>query len=145
MKRIPGMKYKSITNSIAAILLGCALLAPGAGANDAIVQSSGGVSYVSGGVGLESIDQLTTLSRDFNLKLVFALNSGVYVSDVRVAIADTTGKSLLNATSDGPWFLTKLPAGNYQIVATFAGKAVTRRVAVGAARLSTVDMRWASE
>ena len=145
MKRIPGMKYKSLAQCFAATLLGLASLAPVAGANDAIIQTTGGVTYVSGGVGLESIDQLTALSRDFNLKLVFALNSGVYVSDVKVAIADAAGRPLLNATSDGPWFLTKLPAGNYQIAATFAGTAVTRRVAVGAANLSTVDMRWASE
>jgi hypothetical protein len=35
--------------------------------------------------------------------------------------------------------------GNYRIVATFAGNAVTRQVAVGATNLSTVDFRWVSE
>jgi len=76
---------------------------------------------------------------------VFALKSGEYVSGVGVVIADAGGKTLLDTTSEGPWFLAKLPAGNYQIVATFGGNAVKRQIAVGAAKLRTVDFRWASE
>lgn len=151
MKRIPGMTSKLSTRRFAATLLVSALLVPalvsvaGANSDDAIVKTTGGVSYVSGGVGTDSIDHLSSLAGNFNLKLVFALNSGSYVSDVGVVIADAAGKTLLDATSDGPWFLTKLPTGNYQVVATFAGHAVKRQIAVGAAKLRTVDFRWASE
>jgi hypothetical protein len=141
------MKYsKLFTPIVAAILLGAAALVPVANAtSDEIVQTAGGVSYVSGGVGTDSIDRLGSLARDFNLKLVFALKSGDYVSDVKVTIADAAGKTLLDTTSDGPWFLTKLPAGKYQIVATFAGNAEKRTIAVGAEKLKTVDFRWGSE
>lgn len=156
MKRIPGIEKKSPARSLVAILLGFAVLVPalvpalipGASANsdNAVVQKTpGGVSYVSGGVGTDSIDHLNTLASQFNLKLVFALNSGSYVSDVRVAIADAAGKPVVAATSDGPWFLTRLPAGNYRIVATLGGQAVQRQASVGAAGLRTVDFRWASE
>ena len=145
MKQILGMKYQPLAHCVAATLLGLASLAPVATANDAIVRTTGGVTYVSGGVGEESIGQLSALSKDFNLKLVFALKSGDYLSGVGVAIADASGKTLLNATSDGPWFLTKLPSGNYKIVATFAGTSVTRQAAVSAANLSVIDMRWSSE
>ena len=146
MKRILGMKSKSLAHGFAAILLGSALLVPVASANsDAIVQTAGGVSYVSGGVGTESIDRLSSLAGDFNLKLVFALKSGDYVSDVKVNIADAAGKTLLDTTSEGPWLLTKLPVGKYQIVASFAGKAEKRSIAVGAGKLKTIDFRWASE
>lgn len=146
MKRIFGMKRKFLAHSFTAILLGSASLLPAAGAdNDAIVQTAGGVRHVSGGIGTESRDRLSSLAGDFNLKLVFALKSGDYVSDVRVAIADAAGKTLLDTTSEGPWFLARLPAGNYQIVATLSGNAVKRQVALGAAKLRTIDLRWASE
>jgi hypothetical protein len=146
MKRILGMESTSLAHSLAVILLSSASLVPLASANYEIVQTTGGgVSYVSGGIGTDSIDRLSSLAGDFNLKLVFALNSGAYVSDVRVAIANAAGKTLLDTTSEGPWFLTRLPVGNYQIVATFAGHAVTRQIAVGAAKLRTVDFRWTSE
>lgn len=147
MKWNLGMKSQSPAHALAVILMGSALLGPVASANsdDAVVKTFGGVSYVSGGVGTDSIDRLSSLAGDFNLKLVFALNSGSYVSDVGVVIADAAGRTLLDTTSDGPWLLTRLPAGNYQIVATFAGNAVRRQVAVGTARLRTVDFRWATE
>lgn len=146
MRRVTCTKRKFYARGFAAILMGSTALLPAVHAySDNVVTNASGVSYVSGGIGTDSIDRLSAIAKDFNLKLVFALTSGAYVSDVRVAIADATGKTLLDTTSDGPWFLTRLPAGNYQIVATFAGNTVQRHVAVGAAKLRTVDFRWASE
>jgi hypothetical protein len=141
------MKYpKPITAVVVAILLGAASLVPVTNANsDESVQTAGGVSFVSGGVGTDSTDRLSSLAKDFNLKLVFALKSGDYVSDVKVTIADAAGKTLLDTTSEGPWFLAKLPAGNYRIVATFAGNAEKRTIAIGAEKLKTIDFRWGSE
>lgn len=152
MKRIPGSKRQSIARCMAAILLGLVSLVPAASADsvestdsEVVVQSAGGVPYVSGGIGEESIDRLNSRAREFNLKLVFALNSGEYVSDVGVSIANAKGKTLLDATSEGPWFYTRLPAGNYRVVATLNGKTVKRQVAVGSAKLRTVDFRWAAQ
>jgi hypothetical protein len=124
----------------------------GSFASDAIADSgpmvheAGGLRYLSGGVGEESQQLLSAHASEFNLKLVFALTSGAYLSNVKVAIADAKGtKTLLEATSDGPWFLAKLPVGNYRVVATYAGKASERSVAVDATALRTVEFRWDSE
>lgn len=144
--RVFRVKPRSLAPILAAALLSSVLLAHAAGAgNDETVHTLGNVSYVSGGVGTESLDRLGSLTKDFNLKLVFALKSGEYVSSVKVTIADPAGKSLLDATSEGPWFLAKLPAGSYQISATFAGKAEMRKIAVDAKKLKVLDFRWASE
>lgn len=146
MKRILSVKGKALTRSLVAMMLGIAALIPVPAAGyEEVSRTAGGVSYVSGGVGTNSIDRLTALAGDFNLKLVFALNTGAYVSDVRVTITDPTGNILLDTMSDGPWLLTRLPPGNYQVVASFAGSSARREVAVGSARLSTVDFRWASD
>ena len=146
MKWVPEMKGQLLAHGFAAILLGFEFLVPLASASsDAIVQTAGGVAYVSGGVGSEAIDRLDSLAGNFNLKLVFALKAGNYLSGVKVTIGDAAGKTLLDTTSEGPWFLAKLPVGNYQVVATFAGKAEKRTVSVAAERLKTIDFRWASE
>ena len=141
------MRYSKLyTAIVAGVVLGTVSLTPVAYAqSDESVQNAGGVSYVSGGVGTTSIDRLAALARDFNLKLVFALKSGDYVSDVKVTIATAAGKTLVDTTSEGPWFMAKLPAGNYQVVATFAGSAEKRSIAVGAGKIKTVDFRWASD
>ena len=146
MKSIPDMRSGMPARGFAALLLGWAvLLSMGNADSDAVVQTAGGVSYVSGGVGADSMDQLNALAGNFNVKLVFALQSGNYVSDVKVAIADARGKTLVDTTTEGPWFLARLPVGNYQIVATFAGNTIKRQIAVGTAKLQTIDLRWASE
>jgi hypothetical protein len=146
MKAIHSLKRNIFASAFAAVLLASPALATLANAaDDAIVRAAGSVSYVSGGVGTESLDRLNSLARDFNLKLVFALKSGDFLSDVRVVIIDAKGMTLLDTMSEGPWFLSKLPAGNYQVVATFAGKAEKRQIAVAATKLRTIDFRWGSE
>jgi hypothetical protein len=112
---------------------------------DAPVKTTGGIPHVSGGIGEDSLAKMETMAKDFNLKLVFALQSGNYVTDVQVAIADTKGKTLLQSTSMGPWFLVSLPPGSYQVTATFSGKDIKRSVTVSKAKLQTVDFRWAAE
>lgn len=144
MKPIHGMTRKLMARSFAALLVGTLSLALSVNASDDAVQSAGSVTYVSGGVGTESIDRLNALARDFNLKLVFALTSGEYVSGVRVVITDAKGNTLLETTSDGPWFLARLPTGNYRIVATLADKSLNRQVSVSPGKNRTVDFRWNS-
>jgi hypothetical protein len=142
------MKRNSFLSFVAAFLLGFGSLNSVAATTpngDGIIQTPGGVSYVSGGVGTDSIDRLTALSGNFNLKLVFAMKSGDYVSNVKVAITDARGTTLLDTVSDGPWLLTKLPTGSYQIDASYAGATEKRSVAVSAGNLRTLDFRWATE
>lgn len=145
MKPIHDMKNRVLAYSFAAFVVGSLSLALSVNAsNDAVVQTTGNVTYVSGGVGTESIDRLNALAADFNLKLVFARTSGEYVSGVRVVIADAQGKTLLEATSDGPWFLVKLPNGSYRIAATLADTALNHPASVGPGKTTTVDFRWGS-
>jgi hypothetical protein len=111
-----------------------------------MVHEAGSLRYMSGGVGEESQQLLSARASEFNLKLEFAMTSGAYLSDVKVTIADAKGKkTLLQATSDGPWFLVKLPVGTYRVVAMYAGKAVERSITVHATSLRTVGFRWDGE
>src|ERR1035437_8864579 len=146
MKPVFGTKRDLISYSFAAIILGSASFVSIADTqSEAVFQTSSGISYVSGGVGTESLDRLSAMSREFNLKLVFAMKSGEFASDVRVVIADAKGKPLLDSTSEGPWFFPRLPAGNYQIAATFAGKTINQRTAIEGKKLRTIDFRSVSE
>jgi hypothetical protein len=146
MNRSFGMKNKFLVHGLVAIAMTYGVLLTEARADsEPIVHEAGGLPYVSGGVGEDSLQRLSAHASEFNLKLVFAMKSGAYLSNVRVAIADAKGKALLDATSEGPWFLTKLPLGNYQVVASYAGKALERSIAVDATALRTVDFRWGDE
>ncbi|MGQ0751570.1 MAG: T9SS type A sorting domain-containing protein, partial [Betaproteobacteria bacterium] len=103
-----------------------------------------GVSFVSGGIGENSVTALKAREREFNLKLVFTLNEGNYLADVGVRITDAAGKLVIEHVTDGPIFMARLPAGAYTMQATYNGKAQTRKLSVGD-RLQTAYLRWPSD
>jgi hypothetical protein len=105
--------------------------------------SGAGVAYVSGGVGDDSQDRMASVAREYNLKLMFTLNEGNYLSDVNVAVADSRGNKVIDDVSNGPFFFAKLPPGAYTVTATFDGKSQTRKVNVGKG-MQTAHLRWAS-
>ncbi|MBS1230987.1 MAG: hypothetical protein H6R17_4264 [Proteobacteria bacterium] len=144
MKPINALKNRLLGCAIAAVLLGSAALAAAADA-EPVIQAGSNVSYVSGGVGDESLARLTAITGEYNVKLVFARTSGEYLSNVRVEITDAKGRNVVDSHSDGPWFLIRLPAGHYQIVASLGDKAEKRAIDVGTSKLSTLDFRWAAE
>ena len=80
---------------------------------------------------------------DYSLKLVFALRSGPYVADVAVTIFDESGAKVVNAHSDGPWFLAQLPPGNYRVVARRKGGQATAAMAtITAGHQKRVFLTW---
>lgn len=124
----------------------CALLiAAGAVPVQAAQTKSGAdVAHISGGTGDASHESLKAREKEFNLKLVFTLVEGNYIADVNVAVKDAAGKSVLEATADGPIFMARLPAGLYTVGATYDGVAQTRKVKVSD-RLRTEYLRWPSK
>jgi hypothetical protein len=52
---------------------------------------------------------------------------------------------VLSTSSEGPWLLARLPAGNYQVNASYRGSMERRAVVIGATTLRTIDFRWPSE
>jgi hypothetical protein len=102
-----------------------------------------GIEYLSGGVGIDAQDRINQRAKDFNLKLIFTLTEGNYVADVGVAVKDAKGRTVLEDTAEGPFFLAKLPAGQYTVAATYEGRTVTRKLQVGKG-LRTEYLRWPS-
>jgi hypothetical protein len=105
-------------------------------------KANASVPAISGGVSLNARDALRTQERDANVKLVFALNTGNYVSDVHVKVVDSKGNVVIDDVSNGPWVLARLPAGSYTATATYNGKPVTQRFTVGRSGLRTAQFRW---
>jgi len=98
-----------------------------------------GTPWISGGVGEgERKYLLEEYADDFNLKLEFAVAQGSYLADVWVRITKLTGEVVVNSLSDGPWFMTKLPAGTYKVQAMGFGKTFEKTVQVPATGLHTV-------
>ncbi len=109
------------------------------------VKSAGGATFVSGGVGDESMAQMTDMEKQFDLKLFLVGKSGSYLSDIGVVITDTKGKAVVMTTSEGPVFLANLPSGTYSVKATKNGDALEQPVSVTSGQLRTVYLRFPNE
>ncbi len=133
-----------ITHKIVAAALALSLAGAAFGQGDLPpLQTFGSVSYVTGGIGLDESDAIKAAEKDFTLSLVFAQTKrGEYLSDVKVSIKDKAGKSVLEAVSDGPMLLARLPAGAYTVSAEYDGKTLTRTVRVEGKGVTRAGFVW---
>jgi hypothetical protein len=132
--------------AVGSLVLICAVVCAGFAADPSDfpikAKSYSGIPYVSGGIGLDEREALTRMSPDYNLKLSFAVTSGNYLGDVPIVIRDAGGKVVLEAVSEGPWFLTKLPPGKYNVTAKLMGQIQQRSVQVSAGGQSQLSFFW---
>jgi hypothetical protein len=85
-------------------------------------QTPQGFPYMTGGISVEERNAMTERDDAYNLKLVFAEKSGVYLAGVPLTIMDRNGKEIAAITSEGPWFYIKLPPGTYHASAMVDGE-----------------------
>lgn len=104
--------------------------------------ATGGGAAVSGGVSVNARDNLRANTPPHNVKMVFALNTGNYVSDVQVKVTDRSGRLVLQDVSNGPWLYAQLPAGSYTATATYNGATVSHKFSVGRSGVKTAHFRW---
>ena len=134
---------KQLGIAVFAIGIGTAAVAFGQGAAQLNPKTENNISYVSGGVGKDEQELANAIGRfGYNVQLVFAeQQTGAYLADVRVRLADPKGNVVLDTVSDGPMFLAKLPPGRYQVTAEVRGQPKTASVdATGGAK--RVTMLW---
>ncbi|HZQ62144.1 MAG TPA: carboxypeptidase regulatory-like domain-containing protein [Casimicrobiaceae bacterium] len=104
------------------------------------------VTYVTGGVGEEQQQRMQALAQQgYTLQLVFAeKGTGAYVADVRVDVADSSGRTVLDAIADGPAFFARLPEGDYRVTMEYRGMRQTRTVHASPHAGQTV-IYWSNE
>jgi hypothetical protein len=101
-----------------------------------------GISYLSGGIGTEEREALRATENKFNLQLSFASQNGEYLGGAEVVIKDKKGKTVLDATADGPLFFAELPQGNYTVMATASGKTLRQEVRISAKGRAQLHFTW---
>jgi opacity protein-like surface antigen len=110
-------------------------------------QTQGGITYVSGGIADDWQQAMESQRGQYNLHLLFAqLGTGAYFANVPVEITDSSGRTVLSAVSQGPFFYARLQPGSYRVTATHAGQAITKKAFVGSGSGGPdLDYRWAGD
>lgn len=91
---------------------------------------AGEVKTFSGGVGDDGLTEIQSMQSQYNLKVTFAGQGGIFLSDVQVKISNKKGEVLVDQSTDGPILLANLPAGQYTIRATVNDVVKSRTVII---------------
>lgn len=135
----------ALTSATAVLILGGALGANIAYAQLPPSQHYNQIEYVSGGIGIDESTAFKQAMPQYPLALTFASSiaePGAYVADVQVVIRNEKGDTVLQAQSNGPYFLARLPAGEYKIAATYKGKTITHSAKVDAKGSTRAMFEW---
>ncbi len=83
--------------------------------------SSKTIACVSGGIGSSEREELQKDASKYSLWIkTVASKSGAYLADIKVAVQDlNTHETVLSTTLDGPWLFLALPAGRYEVSASY--------------------------
>ncbi|MBC7954699.1 MAG: hypothetical protein H7Y33_02355 [Cytophagales bacterium] len=98
------------------------------------VQTSGEVSYVTGGIPYEQIPAFTQARGQYPLNIEVYEKDGAknsFTADAQVRLIDRKGGVVLDAKTTGPFLWVKVPPGQYRLQTTLNGKTKEQGVAVG--------------
>lgn len=134
-----------LTSATAIMLLGGVLGANLAHAQLPAAQHYNQIEYVNGGIGIDESTAFKDAMSQFPLALTFAEKLGdmaEYVSNVQVVIRDKKGDTIFQVDSSGPYLLVKLPAGSYNVSATYKNKTLSQTANVGAEGSTRAVFEW---
>jgi len=102
------------------------------------------IPYLSGGIGYDERERMEAVKSQYNLRLLFAVSgSGNYLSSVKVRIQDGRGASLIDITSNGPWFFAQVPPGAYVLTLDNEGQIQQRNLHIGPQGAVVENIYWA--
>jgi len=90
----------------------------GSGAIDpvlAVVETEGGISYITGGVGDEELAAIKEQEANFNTRLLIRAKNGEYMGGVDVRFFDSNNVEILHVENSGPYLYANLPLGVYNV------------------------------
>jgi len=104
-----------------------------------------GITYLSGGIGHDESAAMKAEAKSYPLSMIFSAGKdNEYLADVKITIKDKAGKEVLNAVSNGPIMLVKVPAGRYTVTAERNGKTLHHAVRVNHRGDKLVNFHWPS-
>ncbi|WP_343047411.1 hypothetical protein [Pseudomonas akapageensis] len=103
-----------------------------------------GITYLSGGIGLDESTAMKQIRGGYNLRMTFATGpQDQYLPVDKVMIQQPNGQSVLTLNDVGPYLYVQLPPGQYTVVSTSNGQEKRQNVAVDSSGAKSVVFHWA--
>jgi len=98
-------------------------------------QHQGVVDYITGGKSAAEAASVKRAAQDYPLELVFVEKDGgskAQIYDNPVVIRDAAGNVVFAGRTDGPYFVARLPAGDYTVTTHWDSWSFTKPVTIDA-------------
>ena len=108
---------------------------PGAAAALPPAHTRGEITWLTGGIGRDEARAFEHQAASYPLELVFVQKAGghdQFLADVPLTIRDAHHHVVFDGRTDGPYFLARLPHGEYQVNAHWQDWDFSRQVRIGA-------------
>jgi hypothetical protein len=109
----------------------------------AVVQITGSIPFMSGGIGKDQQTYLRQAGKDFNLRFEFSeRNDNEFVAGTELSITDMQGHPVFALADADPIVNVELPDGQYRVTADYQGQHETRLVTVRRKAGQDVYFHW---
>lgn len=132
------------TTAAAGSAVGSTMVLAAAPTEMPVIQQSGTIRYLSGGVGDEERTAMNQVENQFNLGITLATANGSFLSDAQIRISDSKGSTVLETVPNGPMLFVQLPPGEYKVDAQGFGQHYSKTVHVGE-RMSKITFTWPAQ
>lgn len=108
-------------------------------------QYSQGIAYVSGGVGAEESQAILDEAKQWPLLLELSQlerGRGVWIFGAMIQIQDAQNQIIFEASANGPFILINLPAGDYQLAASYQGVVQKRSINLKLSASQKINLFW---
>ncbi|WER48920.1 carboxypeptidase regulatory-like domain-containing protein [Cupriavidus sp. WKF15] len=90
-----------------------------------------GISYVSGGIGIDEAAAMRGAAKQFNVRMHFVDSAdSSALSDVTVTLFNARREIVLLVLSEGPYLYMNLPRGTYRALIRYGGVIVSQSITV---------------
>lgn len=128
MKQLTG-KAISVVLLSAGLMIGAPVLAQ----SMLQAQEQNGITYITGGVGVDEAKAIESMRGRYNLHLTVTAKNGDFLAYVPVKVMNSRKQIVLDTKTNGPYLFAQLPAGRYEVIAGGEDtRAQQRTVQVGA-------------
>jgi len=108
-------------------------------------QYSQGIAYISGGVGAEESQAILDEAKRWPLLLELSQlegGRGVWIFGAMIQIQNTQNQIIFEASANGPFILINLPAGDYQLAASYQGVVQKRSINLKPSASQKINLFW---
>lgn len=106
------------------------------------VMNKNGVTFMSGGVGLDERKEMESTAKDYNVYVTNADGHGLLTADTTITIHGKKGGELISVSNTGPLFYAKLPPGTYTMTAENGGQHLKRMFTISGNKRKNISLIW---